>query len=838
MPDKKPDSKKVAKEVKPKLTPDKKPAATKAATQSASAQAKPTSTKAKASAPSAKAEPAPAKTEAAAAPVKKAAPKPKAPAQKAPAAESKAVEAPKATKPVAAKPAAKKAKASATPAKQGASAAAATSAKPAAKKSATKAKKAPKATSTSASVSQEEDKNAMNSSTDISLESGADTHATPAKPENVTEVPTGAPTHEVTHAPAQYDLSLLTDMDIHLFREGRHFKLYEKLGAHIMEHNGVKGTYFAVWAPNAHYVSVIGDFNNWDAGAHPMGGRQDDDSGIWEVFIPEVQHGSLYKYHIASKYNGYTVDKTDPYAFWREIPPGTASIVWDMAYDWNDQAWMQERDARAGQSQPMSVYEMHLGSWKRVPEEGFRSLSYRELAAQLPAYLKEMGFTHVEFMPIMEHPFHGSWGYQVTGYYAVSSRYGTPQDFMYLVDALHKEGIGVILDWVPSHFPTDLHGPIYFDGTHLFEHADPREGYHPDWNSAIFNYGRNEVKAFLISNALFWLDKYHADGLRVDAVASMLYRDYSRKEGEWIPNKYGGRENLEAIQFLQEFNVAVYENFPSVHTIAEESTAYAGVSHPTYNGGLGFGMKWMMGWMHDTLSYFKEDPINRSHHHNTITFSTVYGFSENFMLPLSHDEVVYGKQPLIYKMPGDDWQKFANLRNLYGYMYGHPGTKLLFMGAEFGDTSEWNHDGTLNWHLLEYDNHKGLRNWLKDVNKVYQQEKALYELPFDPSGFEWVDISDHNNSVIAFLRKSKDGAEKIMVVCNFTPVPRDNYRLGSPEAGTWTELLNSDNHDYGGSGVNNPYPIHTEAINKHGRPHSLSLTLSPLGVSYLKFQAD
>ncbi len=606
-------------------------------------------------------------------------------------------------------------------------------------------------------------------------------------------------------------VSLLTDFDIHLFRAGKHYKLYEKLGSHIITHDGVQGTYFALWSPNAQAVSVIGNFNHWDRGRHSMYERPDG-SGIWEAFIPGIGQGEVYKYYIQSRHNGYSVEKGDPYAFRWEEPPRTASVVWDIKYEWNDGIWMAERRINAKNPQPWSVYEVHLGSWKRAPESGNRPLTYRELADELPAYVKELGFTHVEFMPIMEHPFYGSWGYQITGYFAPSSRYGTPQDFMHLLDALHQAGIGVILDWVPSHFPGDIHGLIYFDGSHLYEHADPRQGFHPDWQSYIFNYGRNEVRAFLISNALFWLDCYHVDGLRVDAVASMLYLDYSRKEGEWIPNKYGGRENLEAISFLQEFNEAVYTTYPDVQTIAEESTAYTGVSRPTYTGGLGFGMKWMMGWMHDTLKYFAKDPIYRQYHQGDITFSVIYAFTENFMLPLSHDEVVYGKHSLIYKMPGDEWQRFANLRTLYAYMYAHPGTKLIFMGGEFAQTSEWAHERSLDWHLLQYDFHRGVQRLLSDVNQLYRTEKALYERQFEQGGFEWIDFGDWQNSIISFVRNGLNPDDKILVICNFTPAPHAQYQVGVPAKGIWREIFNSDSTEYGGSGISEDGELRAEAI--------------------------
>lgn len=628
------------------------------------------------------------------------------------------------------------------------------------------------------------------------------------------------------------EISLITEFDVHLFKEGKHFHLYKKLGSHLMDFNGNRGVYFALWAPNAKQVSVIGDFNNWEKQTNPMNPRQDE-SGIWEVFIPEAKKGSIYKYFIQST-SGYEAEKGDPFAFMWEIPPNTASVVWDLDSTWNDSKWMANRKEKAGKPQPVSVYEMHVGSWKRVPEDGMRSLTYRELAEQLPKYLKETGFTHVEFMPVMEHPFFGSWGYQVTGYFAPSSRFGTPQDFMHLIDALHQAGIGVILDWVPSHFPSDLHGIHYFDGTFLFEHADPQKGFHPDWQSYIFNYGRNEVRAFLISNALFWLDKFHADGLRVDAVASMLYLDYSRKDGEWEPNENGGNENLEAISFLREFNEVVYKEFPDTMTIAEESTAWPMVSKPTYMGGLGFGMKWMMGWMHDTLEYFQKDPIHRKHHQNTITFSTNYAFTENFMLPLSHDEVVYGKQALFNKMPGDRWNKFANLRALYSYMYSHPGTKLLFMGGEFAQEKEWDHDSSLEWHLIKDDAHKQMQETVSVLNKIYTSEPALYEKAFEPAGFEWVDFNDYENSVMSYLRKGNDPDDTILVVCNLTPVPRENYRIGVPKAGDWKEIFNSDDNRFGGSGIRNTNPIRTEGTPTHNKENSVSLTLPPMGVIYLK----
>jgi 1,4-alpha-glucan branching enzyme len=631
--------------------------------------------------------------------------------------------------------------------------------------------------------------------------------------------------------------SLFTEFDIHLFKEGKHYSLYQKLGSHIIEHKGTKGVYFAVWAPNAESVSVIGDFNGWEADSHQLHVRHDS-SGIWEGFIPRLSQGSVYKYHIKSQHHGYRVDKCDPYAFHCEVPPKTASIVWDINYEWKDKEYLGKRREKAGTQQPMSVYELHMGSWKRVPDEGNRSLTYKEMAEQLPQYLQDLGYTHVEFMPVMEHPFYGSWGYQVTGYFAASSRYGTPQDLMYLIEQLHKHDIGVILDWVPSHFPGDEHGLAYFDGTHLFEHSDPRKGFHPDWNSYIFNYGRNEIKSFLISNALFWLDKYHADGLRVDAVASMLYLDYSRKEGEWIPNEYGGNENLEAIEFIKEFNTMVYEKFPDVHTIAEESTAWPMVSKPVYVGGLGFGKKWMMGWMHDTLQFLQRDPIYRKYHQGDITFSFIYAFHENFLLPLSHDEVVYGKQPLIYKMPGDEWQRFANLRLLYGYMYAHSGKKLLFMGGEFGQTSEWNHESSLDWHLMDYDFHKGVHRLTSKLNQLYKQEKSLYELDYSNKGFEWIDFQDADNNIVCFMRKSEKDQEQMLVVCNFNPLAHESYRVGVPVSGRWQELLNTDHEMFGGSNVVNAEPIEAVPVSWHGRDQSITLRVPPLGVTFLKLQRD
>ena len=630
-----------------------------------------------------------------------------------------------------------------------------------------------------------------------------------------------------------YGVSPLTEHDIYLFKEGNHFRLYEKLGSHLMTVNGVNGTHFAVWAPNAKGVSVIGDFNGWNPESHPLTVRWDG-SGIWEGFIPGIGNGTLYKYHIVSRDKNYRVDKGDPFAFYWQAPPKTASIIWDLRYGWNDGEWMKNRRRYNSLSSPFAIYEVHLGSWRRIPEENNRFLTYREVAKYLPEYVRDMGFTHVEFTPVMEHPFYGSWGYQTAGYFAPTSRYGTPQDFMYLIDCLHQHGIGVILDWVPSHFPDDVHGLVYFDGTHLYEHADPKKGFHPHWKSYIFNYGRHEVRAFLISSALFFLEKYHADGLRIDGVASMLYLDYGRKEGEWIPNKYGGKENIEAFTFLRRLNEEVYRTHPDVQTIAEESTAWPMVSRPTYVGGLGFGMKWNMGWMHDTLDYFSKDPVFRKYHHNQLTFSIWYAFFENFILSLSHDEVVYGKGSLINKMPGDDWQKFANLRLLLGYLYTHPGKKLLYMGGEFGQWREWFHEDSLDWHLLQYPSHQEIQRWVKHLNILYRGEPALHERDFEHGGFEWVDFSDWEQSIISFLRKGRSTRDVILVVCNFTPVPRYNYRVGVPVGGYWKEILNSDAREYGGSGHGNLGGAEAVPVPSHGRYYSLSLTLPPLGILVFK----
>jgi 1,4-alpha-glucan branching enzyme len=632
-----------------------------------------------------------------------------------------------------------------------------------------------------------------------------------------------------------FDVSLLTQDDLYLFNEGTHSRLYNKLGAHPLTANGTYGTYFAVWAPNAAQVSVIGEFNHWDKASHALSSR--GQSGIWEGFIPGVGGGTIYKYHIISRYQGYQVDKSDPLAFYNEVPPRTASTVWDLSYVWEDQQWMATRQSRNELSAPIAIYEVHLGSWMRVPEEGHRSLTYRELAPKLTDHVTRLGFTHVELLPVMEHPFYGSWGYQTTGYYAPTSRYGTPQDLMYLIDYLHQHGIGVILDWVPSHFPTDEHGLGFFDGTHLYEHADMRQGLHPDWNSFIFNYGRNEVQSFLLSSALFWLEKYHADGLRVDAVASTLYLDYSRQAGGWIPNAYGGRENLAAIAFLRRFNETVYQDFPAVQTFAEDSTSWPMVSRPTYVGGLGFGMKWDMGWMHDTLSYMARDPVYRTYHHNLLTFRMLYAFTENFVLPLSHDEVVHGKGSLLGKMPGDDWRKFANLRLLYGYMHTQPGKKLLFMGGEFGQWREWNHDESLDWHLCQYAPHVGLQRWVEDLNQLYRAEPGLHELDAHPAGFEWIDCNDAPGSIVSCLRKGRSTDDVLLVVCNFTPIPRLNYRVGAPRAGFWQEVRNSDAQEYGGGGYGNMGGVEAAPIPCHGRPHSLNLTLPPLSVVFFKHKA-
>jgi 1,4-alpha-glucan branching enzyme len=620
----------------------------------------------------------------------------------------------------------------------------------------------------------------------------------------------------------------LSELDRYLFSEGTYYRAYEKLGAHLTESDGRRGVQFAVWAPNAKFVSIIGDFNDWNPSASIMRPSQ---AGVWEGFVPDIGQGAIYKYHLESRLGDYRVDKADPYAFAAEIRPQTASRVWNLGtYAWQDESWMASRAKNNSLDSPMSVYEVHLGSWKRVPAEGNRWLTYRELSPLLADYVHDTGFTHVEFLPIMEHPFDGSWGYQTTGYFAPTSRFGTPADFMYLVDYLHQRGIGVILDWVPAHFPKDEAALGYFDGSHLYEHADPRQGEHPDWNTFIFNYGRSEVQSFLISNALFWLDKYHIDGLRVDAVASMLYLDYGRREGQWIPNRYGGKENIDAINFLRAVNEHVYAEFPSAMTIAEESTAWPQVSRPNYVGGLGFGLKWNMGWMHDVLNYMSQDPVLRSYHHNEITFSLLYAFAENFVLPFSHDEVVYGKGSMLRKMPGDEWQKFANLRLLYGFMFGHPGKKLLFMGDEFGQWAEWNHDASLEWNLLKEPFHAGLKRWVRDLNTLYRGERLLHEMDFKAAGFEWVDCKDFQRSVIAFLRKGRNPDDQLLFVCNFTPVARQNYRIGVPSEGYWKEILNSDAPLYGGSGQGNFGGLSAVPLPIHGRAFSLNMTLPPLGI--------
>ncbi|MDO8617076.1 MAG: 1,4-alpha-glucan branching protein GlgB [Dehalococcoidia bacterium] len=629
---------------------------------------------------------------------------------------------------------------------------------------------------------------------------------------------------------------MLSADDLYLFNEGSHLRLYEKLGAHAAPPEaGVDGTYFAVWAPDAERVTVIGDFNGWDRAAAPL--RPRGESGIWEGFVPGVGRGQRYKYWIESRYNAYRVEKADPFALFCETAPKTASIVWDLAYEWGDAEWMAQRHARNALGAPISIYEVHLGSWRRASggEEGDRWLTYRELAPLLAEYVRELGFTHVEFLPVMEHPFYGSWGYQTTGYFAPTSRYGTPQDFMYLVDYLHRQGIGVILDWVPSHFPNDEHGLGYFDGTHLYEHADPQQGFHPDWKSFIFNYGRPEVRSFLLSSALFWLEKYHADGLRVDAVASVLYLDYSRKAGEWTPNRYGGNENLDAIGFLRRFNQEAYAAHPDVQTIAEESTAWPMVSRPVYAGGLGFGLKWDMGWMHDTLQYMRREAVFRRYHHHELTFRMIYAFMENFLLALSHDEVVHGKGSLISRMPGDDWQKAANLRLLLAHMFTQPGKKLLFMGDEFGQWREWDHERSLDWDALQSDFHAGIQRLSAALNRLYRSEPALYELDCDPRGFAWIDANDSKSSALTYLRQSASGGGDILLVaCNFTPVVRYNYRAGVPRSGHWKEVLNTDAVEYGGSGQGNLGGVSAAPIPFHGRPHSVKLTLPPLAAVVLK----
>jgi len=626
--------------------------------------------------------------------------------------------------------------------------------------------------------------------------------------------------------------SLLTDFDIALFVSGKHFRLYEKMGAHLLTVNKTAGTYFSVWAPNAQEVNVIGNFNQWDKGSHQLYKRWDA-SGIWEGFIPHVTKGEVYKYYIKG-FDGSDIEKGDPYALRWEHPPQKASIVWDTAYTWKDKAWLTKREKLTALDQPMSVYELHLGSWQRDPSDPERVLSYGEIANSLVPYILEMGFTHVELMPIMEYPYFPSWGYQITGYFAASSRHGTPQDLMLLIEELHKNNIGVILDWVPSHFPGDANGLFNFDGTHLYEHADMRKGFHPDWKSYIFNYDRNEVRSFLISNAMFWLDQFHADGLRVDAVASMLYFDFSRGEGEFGTNEYGGTENLGAVKFLKDMNEAVYGNFKGVHTIAEESSTYDGVTRPVFAGGLGFGMKWMMGWMNDTLKYFKNDPIARKHHHHQLTFSMTYAFTENFMLPFSHDEVVHGKSSMIYKMPGDEWQKFANLRTLYAYMFTHPGTKLLFMGNEFAQTNEWNFTESLNWDLLQHAPHAGMQQTVKALNLLYKKEPALYKYNFSYEGFEWIDADDADHSIFIYARKSDKAKDTLVIVLNMTPVYRENFRIGIPMKGKWKEIFNSDATAFFGAGNLNSGSFSTENTPWNNQKQSIVINVPPLGVSIFK----
>lgn len=627
--------------------------------------------------------------------------------------------------------------------------------------------------------------------------------------------------------------SRFSDFDIDLFKAGKHFRLYEKLGSHPMTVDGEEGTYFAIWAPSAKTVSVVGDFNFWIEGDHRLNVRWDG-SGIWEGFIPGVSAGTIYKYKIQSSNNNAKLEKADPFARRAEHPPKTASVVYEADYKWKDEKWMKSRSAKNALDAPYSVYEVHLSSWRKTGGEN-RSLSYTEMADDLVNYVKDMQFTHVEFMPIMEYPYDPSWGYQLTGYFAPTSRFGYPEEFKLLIDKFHQAGIGVILDWVPSHFPEDPHGLGNFDGSHLYEHPDPRKGWHPDWKSYIFNYGRNEVRAFLISNALFWLDQYHIDGLRVDAVASMLYLDYSREEGEWEPNELGGNQNLDAVSFFKELNISVYENYPDVQTIAEESTNYAGVSKPVFEGGLGFGMKWMMGWMHDTLEYFKKDSAFRKFHQQDITFSLTYAFTENFMLPLSHDEVVYGKKSLLDRMPGTEWQRFANLRLMFGYMFTHPGAKLIFQGGEFAQSKEWNFQQSLDWHLLEYEFHTGIQNCIRDLNKLYKNYPALYEKQFDHSGFEWLEWNDSENSVLTYMRKGEKAKETLVVICNFTPVPRENYRIGVPSEifksnKQLSEIFNSNASNYGGSGDYISDVITVSNTSWNGRENSIEVNLAPLAV--------
>ncbi|HEX3996966.1 MAG TPA: 1,4-alpha-glucan branching protein GlgB [Pirellulales bacterium] len=633
-----------------------------------------------------------------------------------------------------------------------------------------------------------------------------------------------------THDPYAFE-PLLTGYDLHLLGEGRHWRSYDRMGAQLRTVDGVAGVNFAVWAPNANSVSVIGDFNSWDARRHPM--RKHVPAGIWELFIPELKEGTIYKYRV--KHGASEVEKSDPYGFAAELPPRTASKVVDLdRYRWGDQGWVANRPQYNSLEAPMSIYEVHLGSWRRPGDDPKRWLPYRELAHQLVDYCKEMGYTHLELLPVSEHPFSGSWGYQTVGYYAATSRYGSPEDFMYFVDLCHQNGIGVLIDWVPAHFPRDGHGLFRFDGTCLYEHSDPRQGEHPDWGTLIFNYGRTEVRNYLLSNALFWLDKYHIDGLRVDAVASMLYLDYSRQEGQWIPNEFGGRENLEAISFIKEFNVLAHEHFPGVLTVAEESTAWPSVSRPTYVGGLGFSLKWNMGWMNDTLRYMRHESIHRKYHQDELTFSLIYAFHENFVLPLSHDEVVHGKGALLSQQPGDLWQKFANLRLLYSYMWTHPGKKLLFMGDDFGQWNEWNYEESLQWHLLQWPAHQGLQKCVADLNRIYRREAALHQVDFDPAGFEWIDCHNFNDSVLIYIRRAKNANDFLIVACNFTPVPRMAYRFGVPQGGWYEEIFNSDSTFYGGSNLGNGSGLRASETESHCRPYSLEIVLPPLSVSVLK----
>ncbi|TWU25775.1 1,4-alpha-glucan branching protein GlgB [Bythopirellula polymerisocia] len=627
--------------------------------------------------------------------------------------------------------------------------------------------------------------------------------------------------------------TLLTDYDLHLLGEGRHWDSYRRLGAHLREIDGIKGVNFAVWAPNAESVSVVGDFNGWDRRKHAM--RKHLPGGTWELFIPELGLGTLYKFSV--KNHGNVVEKCDPYGFAAEVPPKTANIVSDLdGFQWSDEEWIAKRANHNPLTAPLSIYEVHLGSWQRGDDWQHPWLNYRDLAHRLAAYCEKLGFTHIELMPVSEHPFTGSWGYQTVGYFAATSRYGTPEDFQYFVDYLHQHNIGVLIDWVPAHFPKDSHGLDFFDGSALYEHADPRQGEHPDWGTKIFNYGRNEVRNFLTSNALFWLDKYHIDGLRVDAVASMLYLDYSREDGDWIPNQYGGRENLAAIDFLKEFNEQVHLQYPGVLTVAEESTAWGGVSRPTYVGGLGFSMKWNMGWMNDTLRYFRHEPIHRGYHHDELTFSLIYAFTENFVLPFSHDEVVHGKGSMLDQMPGDLWQRFANLRLLYGYQWTHPGKKLTFMGGEIAQWNEWNCDENLQWDLLEWESHQGVQRLVADLNKLYCNDPALHQQDFDHTGFEWVDCHNHNDSVLVYLRRGTNPQDFVLVACNFTPVVRKNYRIGVPEGGWYAEVMNTDSKYYGGSNVGNYPGLQAEESESHGRPYSLLMTLPPLAVVVFKPQ--